>query len=178
MFFLLKNALKSFREGNKLNYLTCDNDDTIPEKSWYRSKNWKEENFIRYNATWEKSWKGFSDCEEVVGLEHYCGEHKFIQMANKEDLLISLELEPDNEHDKNAIKVMLSATVNNKYRTLHLGYLSRDTARKLKKEQEIEARPYSVNLGNGYFDFSIRIKVLIRSKSFNKIKNAHENKGE
>lgn len=144
-------------------------DDEIPPNTWYRYKDWKSGNYYKYSATHDDGCKWFTKFEEsVVGMSFRDGGNAVLKMMHKPDFAIFLEREPENEHDGNAVKVMVSATVNDRKVIKHIGYLSRETAKALKGEDEIDVRPYSVHLPEDDHELSLEVKVLVRSSAYKK----------
>ena len=65
---------------------------------------------------------------------------------------------------------MGSATVEGEKMVNQLGYVPKEIARELSKEQEIEARPHSVYLPYEDTRYGLRINILVRSVSYKKKK--------
>lgn len=141
--------------------------------TWYRLQRWKRPNYLKMQTEWPSDWTVIINEEMVVGVTFNERKDWFLLMGDYPDFRIFLEREPDNPVDPNAIKVMGSATSDKgKIVAKHLGYLSKETAYKLKNYKMIDARPYSTVLpiDNGYFELIITI-LLNRKELFEPIGN-------
>jgi len=172
MFSLLKRLFGKKEPGKHFMFLICDDKSEASLNKWYRLRRWKSPNFLRMETTWTRDWKVFSGGsslsgeEEVVGVTHGNREVDFLLMGDQADFKIFLERERDNPVDPNAIKVMGSATVDEQPMIRQMGYLSKETAKMLKDEEDIDARPYSVYLPYEDRSYGLRVRVLIRSESY------------
>lgn len=177
MGFFMFSALKKFFKGpakeqanvtptfqKHFQFLIVDQGEEIEKNHWYRMSHWQSQHFLKMETEWDKDWKNFSLEEEVVGVTFEYRARKFLELGDQNNFKIFLEKDPDNPHDKNAIKVM--GSVGNTVE--QLGFLSKDTAKRLKNEKEIDARPYSVYLPYQGSKFGLRIRVLVRSNAFKK----------
>jgi hypothetical protein len=149
-------------------FFICDDDDEIPLDRWYRLKRWRTPNFLKMESDWTQDWKIFSMQEKVAGVTINNRMDYFLIMGDQEDFKVFLERERDNPVDPNAIKVMGSATVEGEPLTGQLGYLSKETAELLKDEEELDARPRTVNLPSEDRYYGLSVTVLVRSKSHKK----------
>jgi hypothetical protein len=129
-------------------------------------KTWDSPNYLKWESSWSSDWKRFADEEKVVGVTKGNRRNDFLIMGDQPDFKIFAERERDNPVDPNAIKVMGSATVNGQNMVRNLGYLSKETAEKLKEEEEIDLRPYSVYLPYQDRHYGLRVRILVRSKSY------------
>lgn len=129
---------------------------------WYRLKRWKRPNFLMIRTEWPNDWIVLIKEENVVGMTYDNRIDWFLMMGDYPDFRVFLEKEPDNPVDPNAIKVMGSATSDQgELITKQLGYLPKETAKRLKKYENIDARPYSVLLPveDSYYELVITIFV-------------------
>ena len=168
MFSLLKRIFGSTPSRKNFQFLEVDRREEIENNRWYRLHHWNSSHFLRMESEWNRDWKIFSNEEEVVGVSYEDRQQKFLTLGDLTDFRIYLAKEPDNPHDKYAIKVMASATLNGKYTVEQLGFLSKETARCLKDEKELDARPYSAYLPHNDCQFGLRIRVLVRSQAYKK----------
>jgi len=148
--------------------------EQIPSNTWYRIQGWKRPNFLMMNTDCPTDWIVFIREEEVVGVTFDNRKDWFVLFGDYPGFKISLEREPENPVDPNAIKVIGSVT-NDQGQLVEkqLGYISKDIAKVLKNYKMIDARPFSVLLpvGDGYFGLSITI-LLNRKELFKPIGNS------
>ena len=155
--------------NKRFQFLIVDDYDEAPLNKWYRLSKWESPNMLRMDSTWSRNWKLFSDFEQpVVGVTHGDRKDYFLIMADQEDFKIFLERERQNKFDPNAIKVMGFATVNGQPMTKQLGYLSKETAKSLKNEVDLDARPRIVYLPYEDKKYGLKIQVLVRSARYKK----------
>ncbi|MCK4824657.1 hypothetical protein KA005_53390, partial [bacterium] len=152
--------------GKHFQFEILDDYEEAPSGRWYRFNRWIAPNILKMESTWNKDWKLFSAEEDVRGVTRDNRQDGFLIMGDQEDFKIFLERERDNPVDPNAIKVMGSATVDGEPMIRQLGYLSKETAKMLKDEEDIDARPYSVYLPYQDRSYGLRVRVLIRSQSY------------
>lgn len=156
-------------------YKTISDGEKLPNNGWYRLKSWKRDTYFKWSGGWGEGWKGFSKQEEpVAGIYYNNGDSKILKLVEHPEFSVILEREPDNEHDKNAVKVLVSALVNERTKFEHIGYLAKDTAKQIRDEQEIAAIPYSITLSDSnsdYENFEFCIKLLVRSKAYLKLQS-------
>jgi hypothetical protein len=154
--------------GKYFQFETLDNYEEAPSGRWYRFNRWIAPNILKMESTWNKDWKLFSAEEDVRGVTRDNRQDDFLIMGDQEDFKIFLERERDNPVDPNAIKVMGSATVNGQSMLKQLGYLSKETAKSLEDEIDLDARPRIVYLPYEERNYGLRIQVLVRSASYKK----------
>jgi hypothetical protein len=147
-------------------FLIVERGEEIEKNRWYRMSHWQSPHFLKMETEWDKDWKGFAIEEEVVGVTYDNRAQKFLELGDQNNFSIFLERDPNNPHDKNAIKVMGSAIVDGKKRVEQLGFLSKDTAKALKNEKEIDARPFCVYLPYQESKFGLRVRILVRSQKY------------
>lgn len=151
-------------------FLIVERGEKIEKNRWYKMSDWQSPHFLKMKTDWNKDWKNFAAEEQVVGVTYDNRAQKFLELGDQNNFNIFLERDPNNPRDKNAIKVMGSAIVGGKKRVEQLGFLSKDTAKALKDEKEIDARPYSVYLPYQGRKFGLRVRILVRSQQY---KNKH-----
>jgi len=159
---------QTFRKS--FEFLIVERGEKIEKNRWYKMNHWQSPHFLKMETGWSKDWKSFIAEEEVVGVTFEDRARKFLELGDQKGFNIFLERDSNNPHDKNAIKVMGSAIVGGKMRVEQLGFLSKDTAKALKDEKEIDARPYSVYLPYQGRKFGLRVRILVRSQQY---KNKH-----
>src|SRR5699024_6297824 len=120
------------------------NTDTIPviDKSSERKFNepYKEsddgDNVIRYI---QKAPKGLGkklfEFVSVVGTSRY--REDIFKTITSDNYEIRLEKEPDNQFDKNAVKVMSDCKINGEEKSFRVGYLPKEIAKKLSNYENI-----------------------------------------
>ncbi len=150
-------------QTKEFKFLILDDDECPPKNMWYRRSHWQDFYFLRMDTEWTKDWINYSTEERVVGVSKEDRAHKFLVLGDEPDFKIYLEREPTNTYDKNAIKVMGTATIDGTQITEQLGYLPKETAAWLKDLKELDARPYSVYLPCEDRSYGLRIRMLIRS---------------
>jgi hypothetical protein len=149
-FILLSPAEKnhSIPPGKNFQFAIYDDRSDIKPGVWYRLNDWKyPPNYLRMEDK-EKGRLGIdSPYEEIVkGTEFEDRWKNFVLLGDQPDFRLYLEREPRNKFDKNAIKVMCSASVNGNTVIKHLGYVSKETAANLKGIDPIEIGSASVSL--------------------------------
>ena len=148
-----------------------EQEDDIEPNTWYRLKGWKYPDYylLRKPEHWSSDWKLLTPMEEeVAGVKYEDRQKNFLLLGDLPDFRFSLEREPDNAFDKNAIKVMGSATVDGEMVRKHLGYLSSEASEYLSDEEDLDVGRASVLLPYEGRRFSLRLQILIRSKAFRK----------
>jgi len=168
MLSFLKRLLGGSSSTKEFEFLIYDRGDPIEKNRWYRLSHWDRPNFLKYDGTWSKNWKVYSAEENVAGVTHEDRQKKFLELGDKVDFRVYLERETKNKFDKNAVKVMAYASGQDGKRIEQLGYLSKEIARELKDEPELDARPNTVLIPTGGSPFSLTLKVLVRSKAYKK----------
>jgi hypothetical protein len=164
-----KGTTQKEKDSKWFQFLTMDDYGETPLNKWYRLSKWESSNMLRMDSTWSSDWKLFSKSEQpVVGVTHGDREDNFLKMGDQEDFKIFLERERQNKSDPNAIKVMGFATVNGQPMTKQLGYLSKETAKSLKDEVDLDARPRIVDLPYEDREYGLKIQVLVRSARYKK----------
>ncbi len=160
-----------------------EKDDEIEPNTWYRLKGWKYPDYylLRKSKGWSSDWKLFMPLEEeIVGVKSEDRQKNFLLLGDLPDFKFSLEREPDNAFDKNAIKVMGSATVDGEIVKKHLGYIEKDASVYLSGETDLEVGSASLLLPYEGKRFSLRLQILIRSQAYKKriLKEASANKND
>ncbi|MFH1550830.1 MAG: HIRAN domain-containing protein [Planctomycetota bacterium] len=156
------------RPQKDFKFLITDDASDIPLNTWYRMFHWDSTHFLKMESEWTKDWKMYSAEEPVVGVTYENRQGNFVFMGDQPDFRIYLEREPTSPYDPNAIKVMGTATVAGNKMVGQLGYLSRETAKNLKDEPDLDARPRLVYMPTDGKRYSLRIRILIRPVRYKK----------
>lgn len=144
-----------------------DDYSEAPLNQWYRMKHWNPGTLV-YKGEWGKDWKKFEEDVKVVGITHDGREQIILSLANRPGFRIALTKDRNNEYDKNAVAVWAIAYIGEEKQVEHIGYLDRDTARRLKNDDELDARPHRINLPNGGIGLGLTIDILVRSVAYKK----------
>ncbi len=123
----------------RFDFLIYDEGEKIEPNKWFQKASWKNKNFVGYKGSWNADWK-YSDEGKVkiAGLSRGSRSEDFIHLAREEDFKIFLENEPENPVNKNARKVMASATIDGEILTKHVGYLPDEIATKYAGKEQHE----------------------------------------
>ena len=109
-----------------------EDDDEDDYVSGYRDVKLATYDFDYSYLSDEYKWRNLFGWTDVAGVNHYMkAAAKFLELAKKAEANskpygLLLEKEPDNQHDRNAIKVF--GWVNAEGPQFHLGYVPRDVA--------------------------------------------------
>ena len=163
-----EGTTKQKEYGKHFQFEILDDYEEAPLGRWYRFNRWMAPNILKMESTWNKEWKLFSAEEDVRGVTRDNRQDDFLIMGDQEDFKIFLERERQNKFDPNAIKVMGFATVNGQPMVKQLGYVSKETAKSLKDEIDLDARPRIVYLPYEERNYGLRIQVLVRSANYTK----------
>ena len=163
-----EGTTKQKEYGKHFKFEILDDYEEAPLGRWYRFNRWMAPNILKMESTWNKEWKLFSAEEDVRGVTRDNRQDDFLIMGDQEDFKIFLERERQNKFDPNAIKVMGFATVNGQPMVKQLGYVSKETAKSLKDEIDLDARPRIVYLPYEERNYGLRIQVLVRSANYKK----------
>jgi hypothetical protein len=123
------------KSKRKFEFVILSAGEKIPENKWFQKDNWKNKSFVRYRGNWGSDWKyaseypGESDVK-VAGISRENRSSDFIKLAQSDGFKMYLEDDPTNPVNKNARKVMVSATVDGEFVTKHIGYLPDEIANK------------------------------------------------
>ncbi len=168
MFSPLRKLFGGQSNQKNFQFLVIDQGENVGNYRWYRMRHWNSPNFLLMDTDWDNDWKSFSAEEEVVGVTFEDRQRNFLVMGDASDFRVHLQRDPNNPIDKNAIKVIGTATINGRSVAGDLGYLSKQTAKELKDEKELDARPHSVYLPYEGRTLGMRIRVLTRSQAYKK----------
>ena len=163
-----EGTTKQKEYGKHFQFEILDDYEEAPLGRWYRFNRWMAPNILKMESTWNKEWKLFSAEEDVRGVTRDNRQDDFLIMGDQEDFKIFLERERQNKFDPNAIKVMGFATVNGQPMVKQLGYVSKETAKSLKDEIDLDARPRIVYLPYEERNYGLRIQLLVRSSNYKK----------
>jgi hypothetical protein len=170
-FFLLKGTGKSRIDDNKkkvkFTFLTLDPNEPIPTNCWYQRSSWSNKNFVNYRGTWDSDWKWTDEGKvSVVGLTRGNRTESFLKLAGSDDFKMYLEDEPDNPVDKNARKVMASATLEGINVAEQIGYLPKEIAEKYAGV-ELNIRPAKAFIPTKRDQtLSLGVALLVRSARY------------
>ena len=177
--FLFGKKSKGSHQKIRFDLLILDSGDKIPSNKWYQKASSKNKSFVSYRGNWGSDWKyaseypGESDVK-VAGISHGDRATDFLQLAQSDNFLMSLEDEPNNPVNKNARKVLASATVEGELVTKHIGYLPDKIGNKYAGV-ELNISPKSVFLPTNIdLNLGLEITLLQRSARYLK-KKAKEN---
>jgi hypothetical protein len=155
-------------ERIEFTYLIVDHDSEIPENQWYQKSTWKNKNFLNYRGTWSSDWK-WAEVEskaKVAGISRGSRSADFMRLAFCDDFKMYLEEDPENPVDKNARKIIASATVEGKTVSAHIGYLPKEIAA-FYAGVELDIRPDSVFLPpDGSINVGVKVALLERSARY------------
>jgi hypothetical protein len=167
------------KSKRKFNFVILGAGEKIPENKWFQKENWKNKSFVRYSGNWSSNWKyaseypGESDVK-VAGISRENRSSDFIKLAQSEDFKMYLEDDPTNPVNKNARKVMVSATVDGELVTKHIGYLPDEIANKYAGV-ELNISPKSVFLPTRKnLNIGVEVTLLQRSARYLKKKAKKE----
>jgi hypothetical protein len=151
----------------KFTFLTIDPDDPVPTNRWYQKSSWSNKNFFSYRGKWNSDWKWADEGKvRTVGLKQGNRTESFIRLAGYEDFKMYLEDEPDNPVDKNAKKVMASATVDGRPVSEQIGYLPKEIAEKYAGI-ELDIRPAKAFLPTKKGQtLGVEVALLVRSARY------------
>jgi len=177
--YIKKPAKKSKVFESEFQYLVLDAGEKVPENKWFQKANSQNKNFVSYKGSWSTNWKyasehPFESNVKVVGISRENRSIDFMKMAQLYDFKMYLEDDPLNPVNKNARKVMISATVDGEFATKHIGYLSDEIANtyagiELKISPKSAFIPTSENLNLG-----VEVTLLQRSAHYLKRKANEE----
>ena len=131
------------------------------EGRWYRLRHWDTRHFLRMNHACPAGWRVYLKEAPVAGVSFENREAAFFSIWQEPGLLIYLEREPDNVVDRHAIKVM--GTCQTLPYAYHLGYIEKETAKKMQKAGRTDARLHAVYLPGPGRSFGLRITVWVPS---------------
>ena len=150
-----------------------ENENRIPINAWFQKSLWKDKNFVGYCGTWSSDWKLSEenrDKVKVAGISRENRSEDFLRLACLDDFKMYLEDESDNPVDKNARKVMVSATVNGELISKHIGYLPIEISKKYAGA-ELDIRPAFAFLPTKYeHNLGVKVELLVRSARYLKKK--------
>ena len=151
----------------RFDFLIYDEGEKIEPNKWFQKASWKNKNFVGYKGSWNADWK-YSDEGKVkiAGLSRGSRSEDFIHLAREEDFKIFLENEPENPVNKNARKVMASATIDGEILTKHVGYLPDEIATKYAGI-EIDIRPSKAFIPTTTdLNLGVEVVLLVRSARY------------
>ncbi len=139
--------------------------DKPPLNKWYVNENNRHNpRWVRMYTTHTKNWRVYG-VFPVAGITQEDRQFDLLMIASGDNPTITLEKEPSNRHDKNAIKVIIK---NNDHRA-HIGYLPMTVAKDLQDEPGLDARPSSLFIPpSKKYTSSLEVKVLTRSVRWRK----------
>lgn len=110
-----------------------DEGEQVEPNRWYQKATWKNKQFIAYKGDWGPDWRYASDFPgesnvRVAGISRGERAYYFLKLAQSDHFKMYIEDDPLNPVDKNARKVMVSATIDGKLLTKHIGYLPDEIA--------------------------------------------------
>ena len=149
--------------------------EKAPENKWFQKDTWKNKNFVSYRGNRSSDWKYASEYPgesnvKVAGISHENRSADFLKLAQSDGFKMYLEDDPANPVNKNARKVMVSATVDDELVTKHIGYLPDKIANKYSGI-ELNISPKSAFLPTGEnLNVGVEVTLLQRSARYLKKK--------
>jgi len=155
----------------RFDYLIYDDGEEIELNKWYQKSSWNNKNFVNYKGSWGPDWKWSDEGKvKVVGLSHGDRSEDFLRLAQGSSFKMYLESEPDNPVNRNALKVLASATIDDRTVSKHIGYLPDDIANKYAGV-ELDIRPDSAFLPiSDDLNLGVQVALLVRSARYLKKK--------
>ncbi|MBC2704862.1 hypothetical protein [Desulfobacula sp.] len=152
-------------------FLILEAGEKVPINKWFQKDTAKNKNFVKYRGNWGSNWKYASESSaKVAGISHGDRAIDFVQLAQSDGFKIYLEDDPANPVNKNARKVMVSATVDDELVTKHIGYLPDEIANRYTGV-EINISPKSAFLPtNENLNVGLEVALLQRSARYLKKK--------
>lgn len=173
--WLFGKRSKDMHQKVKFTFLILDAGEKVPENKWFQKDTWKNKNFVSYRGNRSSDWKYASEYPgesnvKVAGISHENRSADFLKLAQSDGFKMYLEGDPANPVNKNARKVMVSATVDGELVTKHIGYLPDEIANKhagveLNISPKSAFLPTSENLNVG-----VEVTLLQRSARYLKKK--------
>ncbi len=154
--------------GKNFQFMVYDEKSDVERGVWYRMKDWEyPSNYLRLEDPVKGRPCAVSPYEEkVMGTEFEDRWKNLVLLGDKPDFRLFLEREPNNKFDKNAIKVMCSATIDGSKMTRHLGYVQKETAAVLKGVDDIDVGSVSISFPTGTHPLILKIQIVYTSPSW------------
>jgi hypothetical protein len=160
-------------------FFILDAGEKVPVNKWFQKETSKNKNFVNYRGNWSSDWKyaseypGESDVK-VAGISRENRTADFLNLAQLDDFKMYLEDDPENPVNKNARKVMITATVDGELVTKHIGYLPDEIANKYAGV-ELNISPKSAFLPTRKnLNVGVEVTLLQRSARYLKKKAKEE----
>jgi hypothetical protein len=162
-----KPKIESNKKRVKFTFLTVDPEDPLPMNKWFQRSSWSNKNYFNYRGTWSSDWKWADEGKvSAVGLKQGNRSDSFIKLACFDDFKMYLEDESDNPVDKNARKVMASATVDSRLVAEQIGYLPKEIAEKYAGV-ELDIRPAKAFIPTKRDQtLGVEVALLVRSARY------------
>lgn len=169
--FLFGKKSKDMHQKVKFDFWILEAGEKTPINKWYQKETWKNKNFVSYRGNWSSDWKYTDEGSvKVAGISHGDRSTDFLQLAQSDGFKMYLEDDPENPVNKNARKIMISATVDNELTTKHIGYLPDEIANKYAGI-ELNISPKSAFLPKSEnVNIGVEITLLQRSARYLKKK--------
>ena len=173
--FLFKR--KSTTKNVRFDFEISEASEKIPVNKWYQKKSSKNKNYVSYIGEWGSDWKyapGISGESNVTvaGISKENRTKDFLKLSQLPDFKMFLENDPKNPVNKNARKVMVSASVNGELDTKHIGYLPDKIANRYAGV-ELNISPKTVSLPTSE-DQNVGVEVTLLQRSARYLKKKAE----
>ncbi len=134
---LIKRLNNTAKE--KYTFAIVNEGEDIPFDCWHQKASAKNKNFLNWRPANPLNWKRAVRANvKIAGLSQGKRQNHLILLANKDDFKLSLEPEPTNQYDSNAIKVMAQASIKNEKQLHHIGYIPKEIAKNMVAKFKLE----------------------------------------
>jgi len=153
---------QSMPAGKNFQFAIYDDSSVVEDGVWYRLKDWKyPPNYLRMEHRTRCRRGAVSPYEEkVMGTEFEGRWKNLLLLGDQPDFQMYLERELDNALDRNAVKVMCSATVDGNALVKQIGYVQKNTAAALKGIEDIEIGSASVSFPTNSQPLILKILIV------------------
>ena len=164
--------LAAVEESTTIRVTLIGENEPRPKNGWFKLHNSKWPNLCQWAGSYSNEWKQLATEVAVSGTSNLDYQKNFFMLASAPDFRISLQREPMNPYDRNAIAVLGIAAIDGQSYSLPLGYVAKETAQELANfSGEFSAIPECVWLPMEDCHFGLRITILQRSKIYLKRQN-------
>ena len=162
-------------QGFLENSFLLDAGEKPPENEWFQKANQKNKNFVSYRGKWSSDWKYASEHPDdssvkVGGISRENRSADFLRLAQSDGFTMYLEDDPTNPVNKNARKIMVSATIEGELVAKHIGYLPEKIANRYAGV-ELKISPREAFIPpSGDLNLGVEVTLLQRSARYLKKK--------
>ncbi len=129
--WLFGKKSKNIRQKIWFPFFILEPGEKAPKNKWFQKGTWKNKSFVSYRGNWSSDWKYTDESSvNIAGLSHDNRTADFLELAQSDGFKMYLEDDPANPVNKNARKIMISATLEDELVTKHIGYLPDEIANK------------------------------------------------